>query len=104
MSNLERPNDDLNLGDCEIREILFDHPNVSVVLFDPYYRREAHIKFFDVRYCLLASNHMQNVIGGLHIFPCSKLTARMKKYPFLRYAIAHYPRVDDLRASDVVGF
>jgi hypothetical protein len=57
-----------NVGDCEIREISFTHPDVSLRIFDPFNSSFLTLLFRSVGVMLFETNHVQNVIGSIFLF------------------------------------
>jgi len=57
-----------NLGDCEIRSISFDMPNIHMKLFSPVNPASYFITFQDVVYFVFETDHIQNVIEGIFSF------------------------------------
>ena len=73
-----------NFGDCEIREIVFDHPNALIIVRDPFVERDVHVKLFEVRNMIFSSDHLQNVVGGIYVFNLEEYEQEKKRFAFLR--------------------
>jgi hypothetical protein len=57
-----------NASDCEIRGIVFDHPNVRIFFFDPYWKQSFYLSMTDVNQFVFSTNHVQNVVSKIHLF------------------------------------
>jgi hypothetical protein len=56
-------------GDCELKSIAFDFPDLDLRFRDPYYARTFYIRLLGVNFIYFASNHVQNVVGRIYCFP-----------------------------------
>lgn len=99
-----------NFGDCEIREILFDHPDVLIIIYDPYAERDVHLKAFEVKEFLCSTNHAQNVIDAIYEFDVSDFPHQSRQYPFVNSSqtifsksLRAHPNTKILHAHGIAG-
>ncbi|TXR49865.1 hypothetical protein [Phyllobacterium endophyticum] len=58
----------IDFGDCEIRAISFEHPDVIVKLFDPNINDFFALEFLGCAYFIIESGSVQNVVGSIILF------------------------------------
>ncbi|MDB5540553.1 MAG: hypothetical protein JWQ89_2280 [Devosia sp.] len=57
-----------SFGDCEITSIGFEYPDVHVKIIDKSNADFYSATFFAVKYILLETDHVQNVMSFIHYF------------------------------------
>ena len=58
-----------NLGDGELREIIFSHPDVVLKIYAPVERQTFHLRLEKISSFSFSTDHPQNVLEGIRVRP-----------------------------------
>jgi hypothetical protein len=75
-----------NVGDGEIREIVFSHPDVRLRIFLPVEKRMLSIQMVNVTFFSLVTDYPQNVLDRIAVYPGLEI-ARLHNTRALRYLV-----------------